>query len=106
MFGRFLKDLKEYSYLSRYMARTGLKAEVANSYLNWVWWVLEPFCMMLVYTVVFGVIGTRLYYVLTKLDEFHSFYDVIAIWTAVDRPTARMWLSVPRSSRMLRSSTR
>ena len=31
-------------------------------------------------TVVFGVIGTRLYYVLTKLDEFHSFYDVIAIW--------------------------
>ncbi len=31
-------------------------------------------------TVVFGVIGTRLYYVLTTLEEYHSFYDVIAIW--------------------------
>lgn len=31
-------------------------------------------------TVIFGVIGTRLYYVLTTLEEYHSFYDVIAIW--------------------------
>ena len=31
-------------------------------------------------TVFFGVIGTRLYYVLTTLEEYHSFYDVIAIW--------------------------
>ena len=31
-------------------------------------------------TVVFGIIGTRLYYVLTTLEEYHSFYDVIAIW--------------------------
>ena len=31
-------------------------------------------------TVVFGVIGTRLYYVLMTLEEYHSFYDVIAIW--------------------------
>lgn len=31
-------------------------------------------------TVVLGVLGARLYYVLTSLDKFHSFYDVIAIW--------------------------
>ena len=27
-----------------------------------------------------AVIGARLYYVLTSLDEFHSFYEMIAIW--------------------------
>ena len=27
-----------------------------------------------------AIIGARLYYVLTSLDQFHSFYDVIAIW--------------------------
>ena len=30
-------------------------------------------------TVVLGIVGARLYYVLTSLDEYHSFYDVIAI---------------------------
>ena len=28
----------------------------------------------------FSIIGARAYYVLTSLDEFHSFYDVIAVW--------------------------
>lgn len=31
-------------------------------------------------TVVLGIVGARIYYVLTSLDEYHSFYDVIAIW--------------------------
>jgi len=39
-----------------YSAKSRLKAEVANSYLNWIWWILEPFCFMLIYTVIFGVI--------------------------------------------------
>lgn len=29
-------------------------AEVAGSYLNWIWWLLEPFGNMCVYLVVFG----------------------------------------------------
>ena len=32
------------------------------------------------FTVIFGIIGARLYYVLFKLDEYKTFYDVIAIW--------------------------
>lgn len=51
---RFVLDIKEYAYFSFYSARTDLKAEVANSYLNWVWWVLEPLFNMLVYYFVFG----------------------------------------------------
>lgn len=35
---------------------------------------------MAIYTVIFGVIGARLYYVLMTIGEYHSFLDVIAIW--------------------------
>lgn len=33
-----------------------------------------------IFTVIFGIIGARLYYVLTSLDKYNSFYDVIAVW--------------------------
>lgn len=33
-----------------------------------------------IYTIIFGIIGARAYYVLTSLDKFDSFYSVIAIW--------------------------
>ncbi len=33
-----------------------------------------------IFTVIFGIIGARLYYVLTSLDKYNSFYDMIAIW--------------------------
>ena len=33
-----------------------------------------------IFAVIFGIIGARLYYVLTSLDEFSSFYEAIAIW--------------------------
>ena len=35
---------------------------------------------MAIFTVIFGVIGARLYYVLTSLSEYDSFGEVIAIW--------------------------
>lgn len=35
---------------------------------------------MAIFTIIFSVIGARLYYVLTTLGEYDSFYDVIAIW--------------------------
>ena len=35
---------------------------------------------MAIFTVIFAIIGARLYYVLTSLDKYDSFYDVIAIW--------------------------
>lgn len=53
---RTIRDVKKYMGYMLYSARACLKAEVANSYLNWVWWVLEPFCFMLIYAIIFGVI--------------------------------------------------
>ena len=53
---RFFTDLKKYWKFVVYAGKSELKAEVANSYLNWLWWILEPFCFMLVYSFVFGTI--------------------------------------------------
>ena len=52
---RFFKELKQYWGFAVYSAKCDLKAEVANSYLNWLWWILEPFCTMIIYALVFGV---------------------------------------------------
>ena len=36
-----------------YAAKSQLKSEVANSFLNWIWWFLEPLCFMGIYALVF-----------------------------------------------------
>lgn len=53
---QIIRDIKKYYGYCVYAAKSQLKAEVANSKLNWIWWILEPFCLMLVYSIVFGVI--------------------------------------------------
>ena len=53
---RFINDLKNYFHYTIYATKSQLRSEVANSYLDWVWWILEPFCNMLVYTIIFGYI--------------------------------------------------
>lgn len=51
---KFCGDIVEYGQYMVYAANTDLKAEVANSYLNRLWWLLEPFFNMIVYVLVFG----------------------------------------------------
>lgn len=53
---RFFKEIKQYWGFAVYAAKSDLSAEVANSYLNWLWWVLEPLASMIIYTIVFGVV--------------------------------------------------
>lgn len=53
---RFIRDVKKYMPFSVVSARSQLKSEVANSYLNWIWWVLDPLCFMLIYTFIFGYV--------------------------------------------------
>ena len=58
---KIIRDLKKYFNYCVVSAKANLVAEVAGSYLNWVWWILEPFCMMLVYGFVFGqVFGIKM----------------------------------------------
>jgi phosphatidylglycerol:prolipoprotein diacylglycerol transferase len=42
--------------------------------------IFDDMLDMTIFTVIFGIIGARLYYVLTSLDKYDSFYDMIAIW--------------------------
>lgn len=53
---RFASDWRRYREYVLYTAKAELSSEVSNAYLDWIWWVLEPFCLMVVYTLVFGVI--------------------------------------------------
>ncbi len=53
---RIFNDLKKYGKYVIYAGKSELKTEVANSYLNWLWWVIEPLSFMLLYTFVFGVV--------------------------------------------------
>ncbi|MCD8149261.1 MAG: ABC transporter permease [Clostridiales bacterium] len=53
---RFFRDIKKYWRYIIYAGQSELKAEVANSYLNWLWWIIEPLCFMLIYAFVFGTL--------------------------------------------------
>ena len=53
---QFFKDIKKYWNFLIVGTKSQLKSEVNNSYLDWVWWLLEPFCNMLVYTFIFGYV--------------------------------------------------
>jgi ABC-type polysaccharide/polyol phosphate export permease len=50
MIKQFINDIKKYSKYIAYSTKAQLKSEVANSYLSWIWLILEPICFMLIYT--------------------------------------------------------
>lgn len=64
---RFFNDIKKYYNYEVRAAKTMLKAEVANSYLNWIWWILDPLCAMIIYYIIFGIIFE------SKMPHFTSF---------------------------------
>lgn len=53
---RFWKDVIKYFTYAVETARAELRSEVANAYLDWLWWLIEPFCKMLIYTFIFGIV--------------------------------------------------
>ncbi len=53
---KFFANIKKYFKYAIRSAKAELKSEVADSYLNWLWWIIEPFCFMLIYVFVFGYV--------------------------------------------------
>lgn len=53
---RFWNDMKKYYNYEVRAAKSALKTEVANSYLNWIWWVLDPLLSMIIYYIIFGLV--------------------------------------------------
>ena len=47
---RFFSDIQKFKNYVAYSARSELKAEVAGSFLSWLWWFLDPLLYMLVYS--------------------------------------------------------
>lgn len=48
--------MKKYWKYAIYSSKAQLKSEIANSYLNWLWWILDPLCFMLIYVFMFGYV--------------------------------------------------
>ena len=72
MFKRFRDDMKKYWKYAIYSSKAQLKAEVANSYLNWLWWVLDPLCFMLIYVFMFG-------YVFKSKEQYFAIFVFVGI---------------------------
>lgn len=53
---KVISDIKKYWSYSIVAAKAQLESEVSNSYLNWLWWIIEPLCMMLIYAFIFGTV--------------------------------------------------
>lgn len=72
---KFIGELRKYAQYMNYAAKADLKAEVANSYLNRLWWLLEPFFNMLVYVIVFGqVMGS-------SIENYATFvFSALLMW--------------------------
>ncbi len=47
---RFFRDVKRFFNYTVYSSKAELKSEVADSFLSWLWWFLDPLLYMLVYT--------------------------------------------------------
>ena len=77
---RLVKDLKKYMPYAIWSAKADLGAEVASSYLNWLWWLIEPFCMMIIYTIIFGIVFKA------SEDYFSVFIFIgISMWSFFSR---------------------
>ena len=72
MFKRFRDDMKKYWKYAVYSSKAQLKSEIANSYLNWLWWVLDPLCFMLIYVFMFG-------YVFKSKEQYFAIFVFVGI---------------------------
>lgn len=53
---KIVSHFKKYNPYSIYSAKSELKSEVSNSYLTWMWWILDPLCFMMVYTFIVEIV--------------------------------------------------
>lgn len=69
---KFFQNLKKYFRYALRSAKAELKSEITDSYLNWLWWIIEPLSFMLIYTFVFG-------YIFDSSEKYFSVFVFIGI---------------------------
>ena len=52
----FFANIKKHNKYAVYQAKAELKSEISNSYLSWIWWILDPLFFMLIYTFVVVIV--------------------------------------------------
>lgn len=58
-FKRFIFDLKKYRHYIAFSVKSNLKAELSNTVLGYLWWLLDPLLHMVVYTFLVQVVFRR-----------------------------------------------
>ena len=72
---RFFNDLKKYKNYIMYATWAELKTEVINSYLGFLWMILEPLAFMLIYTFIATIVFK------SKVEYFPVFVFIgLSIW--------------------------
>ena len=72
---RFFNDLKKYKNYIMYATWAELKTEVINSYLGFLWMILEPLAFMLIYTFIATIVFK------SSVDYFPVFVFIgLSIW--------------------------
>lgn len=56
---QFIKDIKKFRYYIGYSVKSNLKAELSNTVLGYIWWILDPLLHMLIYTFLVRVVFSR-----------------------------------------------
>lgn len=73
---RFFTDIKKFGGYTLFAAKSGMKAEVAGSFLSWMWWILDPLLYMLVYSFI------AVFVFKTEMDYFPVFVFIgLNTWT-------------------------
>lgn len=53
---KVFEHFKQYNAYSAYAAKSELKTEVTNSYLTWIWWILDPLFFMIIYSFIVQIV--------------------------------------------------
>lgn len=91
-----VEDIKKYGRYIIYAGKAQLKSEVANSKLNWIWWILEPFCFMLVYAFVFGVIFNA-----SEPHQGLFIFVGLSVWTFFNKVIKKSVVIVKRNKQII-----
>lgn len=91
---KFINNIKHYFKYAIYSAKSELKAEVAGSYLNWLWWVLDPMFFMMIYIFIAGIVFKKtepyfpvfIFTGLTVWDYFNRNINASVKIVSVNRP--------------------
>lgn len=90
---RFRKDIKSYKNYIIYSGKSELKAEIANSHLSWMWWILDPLLFMLVYSFISLIVFRK------SEQYFPAFVFIgLSLWTFFER-TVKGSVKIIRSNK-------